>query len=262
MSHSEIRLGRYQDKLLDIESIDTIITDAPYSFKTHSGSMKRSTLSTGDHIDYDHLTEEDCYEFVNFFAHKVTNFIVIFGDDITSVWWRDALRSVGLYVFAPVYYIKRNPMPRMSGDGPTSSGEVITRAATHQKLLEMTSESLAESLGEEDPRLISLNGDSVLTVARTRTKVKKNGSRPGHYLANTQTVDQVCAGQKDLETMCRIVSDYSSVGDLVVDPFAGYGTTLKACQMTKRNSIGSEVREIIYVQSRIRIKDKIQMSLV
>lgn len=47
-------------------------------------------------------------------------------------------------------------------------------------------------------------------------------------------------GGKPLGLMQAIVRDYSRPGDLVVDPFAGSGTTALACAIEGRRCITSE----------------------
>ena len=44
-----------------------------------------------------------------------------------------------------------------------------------------------------------------------------------------------------LEIPHRLIKLYSFVGDTVLDPFLGSGTTLKACNFLKRNGIGYEI---------------------
>lgn len=253
----EIRCGRYQEKLQDLENVDSVITDPPYSSRTHKGSVESSSGVAGDYISYSYFTEKDCEEFCKFWAPRVNNWIVIFGDHWTSRWYEHYLEKYGLYVFAPVFYVKVNPMPRIQGDGPTSSVEWITRASTEQNLIEMCQDILIE----HDPRLEFQDDDAIMTVARHRAKVRTQGSRPGHYLAKVQQKDTFCAGQKDVSTCVDIVKDYSDIGDLVVDPFVGSGAIHRACQMTGRNVIGTEVRPHIHYLAQQRLKEPIQYQL-
>lgn len=44
-----------------------------------------------------------------------------------------------------------------------------------------------------------------------------------------------------LEVPYRLVNMYSTEGDTILDPFAGFGTTNIACMLSKRNSIGFEI---------------------
>ncbi len=251
---SEIRLGKWQDKCQDIESIDHVITDAPYSEKTHLGSRSSLDLDNG-FINYEFITESLVKEFVNFWAPKVNHWFIVFGDDMSSKWWKYHLELAGMYVFAPVYYIKTNPTPRLNADGPTSSGEIITRAVSEKKLVEMA----ASVLDDYDPRLFQLTQDdeSVITIARMRDAVRNKKSRPGHYLARSQTHDSRVTGQKDFRTCCEIIKDYCEPSDFVIDPFAGYCTIPKACQFMGVNSIGCEIREHIWVQGKMRMREQL-----
>ncbi len=49
--------------------------------------------------------------------------------------------------------------------------------------------------------------------------------------------------QKPLELLAYLVKTYSNPGDLVVDPFAGSGTTAHACILTGRRFMGCEIDE-------------------
>jgi DNA methylase len=243
----------------DITTIDTLFTDPPYSDRTHAGSIKASTMIAGDHIDYNCFTEENCQELVEFFAPRVNNWFVIFGDHWTNRWYEKYLTQLGLYVFAPVYYLKINPMPRMQGDGPTSSVEIITRACTQNQLLEMA----ANVLHANDPRLFELNPEErVITVARHKVRVVTPKSRRGHYLAKVQQKDTYVAGQKDLETACEVLADYSDPGDMIADPFAGCATFSRACQIMGRSSIATELRPHIHHMGKVRLAEPIQPRLI
>ncbi len=47
--------------------------------------------------------------------------------------------------------------------------------------------------------------------------------------------------QKPLEVMKWIIENYSKEGDLILDPFAGSGSTLAACEIMGRRYIGIEI---------------------
>ncbi|WMW24352.1 site-specific DNA-methyltransferase [Methanolobus sediminis] len=51
---------------------------------------------------------------------------------------------------------------------------------------------------------------------------------------------RVHPAQKPIELFKWILENYSNPGDLVLDPFLGSGTTLRACRETNRNCIGFE----------------------
>jgi site-specific DNA-methyltransferase (adenine-specific) len=52
-----------------------------------------------------------------------------------------------------------------------------------------------------------------------------------------------------LEIPRRLVSMYSFVGDVVVDPFSGTGTTSRAAALTGRNSVSFEIEPSYYRDS-------------
>ena len=98
MPIAKIHCGRWQDKLEYLTYVDSVITDAPYSAKTHSGSISHHTGKEGDHINYSHITPEMCDEFVASWAPRVNNFMVIFGDHISSKWWEKSLKKAGMFI--------------------------------------------------------------------------------------------------------------------------------------------------------------------
>lgn len=218
----ELRLGDWRETLAG-ETCDLLLCDPPYSARTHSGERgtrlsarsdakynPTKTAPARNGITYAAIDESVVAEFVTAWTARVGHWVVMFGDDISWRWWRDAWDGAGWVTFAPVVWVKSNPPPRFSGDGPTSSCEYIL---------------VARPRGRLDP-------------ART-------GSRPGHYDVLTQTGRGGHApgvvGAKDVGGMRAIIRDYSLRGDTIIDPFAGSGSTLLAARVEGRHSLGSEL---------------------
>jgi DNA modification methylase len=59
--------------------------------------------------------------------------------------------------------------------------------------------------------------------------------------------------QKPLSMMRRLVQIYTDPGDLVLDPFMGYGTTGMACKLENRHFIGIEIDPFWYRRAVERI---------
>jgi len=96
--------------------------------------------------------------------------------------------------------------------------------------------------------------DHVL-VARPRT-YEGNGSLPGWYRAITPRHGHEwtgVTGNKDPQAMRRLICDYTDPGDLVVDPFAGSGTTALACALEGRRCITCEMDAGRYEIARKRL---------
>jgi site-specific DNA-methyltransferase (adenine-specific) len=220
----ELRCGAYQDVLADVERVDAVITDPPYSERTHAGE-RGSRLGAGQEADYNAaagvrcprnaiayagIDAAWCVEFAESWHARTRFWAVVFGDDVACSWHKAAWVECGWVDFAPVIWRRLNPPPRFSGDGPTSSCEHIT-------------------------------------VARPRGHLppERRGSRPGDYSALTMVGRGQGAsglvGSKDPDAMRAIVRDYSRPGDLVCDPCAGGGTTLLAAAMEGRRAVGAEL---------------------
>jgi len=204
----DLRLGRWQD-VLDGVTCDSLITDPPYSARTHEGQRSSGTDNVAGGITYASMDESYARAFVASWAPRVRHWWVIFWDDQTQAWWGAALADAGLFGFAAVPWV-RHAAPRMTGDGPASGAEWIT-------------------------------------VARTRGKWATSppwGSLPGWY--DVPTANQMgesitgLVGQKPVRLMRALIRDYSRPGWTICDPHAGSGTTLVAAAEEGRHAIGSE----------------------
>lgn len=204
----DLRLGRWQDVLADV-TCDSLITDAPFSGITHDGFKSGSDAAAGvggssGVTAYPPITRADAVELAASWNERVRRWVVIFGDHVSREWHREAWSLFPeWYAFnAPVVWVKKGAAPRLAGDGPASHCEFIT-------------------------------------VARRRG-MKPDGARPGFYIVKTRRgVDLV--GAKDPDGMCAVVRDYSRPGDIIVDPYAGSGTTLLAARSEGRGAVGAEV---------------------
>lgn len=61
--------------------------------------------------------------------------------------------------------------------------------------------------------------------------------------------------QQQIEPPLKYIGAYTNPGDLVLDPFAGSGTTLVACQQLKRNYLGFDVDPKTVKIARMRLQD-------
>ncbi len=194
---ADLRRGHYRHALADVGACHAIITDPPYSARTHAGFRSGDPGST---VAYPPITRPRVNAAVRDLARLRPDWWVVFGDHVSWQWWAAALARIELYVFAPVIWIGGR-RPRLTGEGPSSDAEY-------------------------------------LCVARRRARVAP-GSRPGHYLTPPERASEL-VGQKPVALMRALVRDYTRPGDVIVDPFAGSGTTLLAARLEGRHAYGAE----------------------
>jgi site-specific DNA-methyltransferase (adenine-specific) len=228
----DLRLGRWQYVLADVRECDAVITDPPYSARTDAGYMSHGSheVAASTDIGYCPITLADAHAIAASWAPRTKRWAVIFGDHISREWHATAWEAQGWYVFAPVIWVKRGAPPRFCSDGPASQVDHIMIARPRG------------TMDDED-----------------------KGSRPGWYLVNTPRHGHGylgVTGSKDPRGMQAIVRDYTRPGDLVVDPFAGSGTTAIACAAEGRRCITSEEKPEHYEIARARILRGVQPSML
>lgn len=216
---AELRLGRWQDVLADVEC-DALICDPPYSERTHAGAdsglrgdtqWRRSdgTLDLTKKrrpIAYAHWSRDDLMAFCAHWSPRVRGWIAMLVDHTEASWAEAAWADLGRYCFAPLPCVEVGRTVRFTGDGPSS-------------------------------------WTSWLVVARPRS-LSKWGTLPGAYVGNAgdwQARSERHIGGKPISLMRAIVRDYSRPGDLICDPTAGYATTGVAALTMGRRFIGAEM---------------------
>lgn len=199
----ELRCGRWQDVLGDVVC-DALITDPPYSKRTHVGQRTGSSIRVAT-IDFADLG--DGAEALASRWSGLVSWAVIFGDHQSFNEHEIAWQRAGSYVFAPIPWVKTDPPPRMSGDGPSCDAEWIMVAAKRER--------------------------------------RTCGSISGHYIGSCGkrggSAGTGFPTEKPLWLMRRIVTDYSNPGQAICDPCAGSGTTLLAAAIEGRRAIGAEM---------------------
>ena len=200
-----LRLGRWQDVLDDVEC-DAMISDPPYSARTHRGAASNriggEVMKTL--IDYSSMSEGDAVTFANHWHFKTKSWCVAIEDHITWQIMISEWARLGRYTFAPVPFVEPWKSPRVTGDGPASWSCYVAAARPKQK------------------------------------RFSQWGSLPGAYVESGGGRKREMLGGKPEWLMRALVRDYSLPGDLVCDPCAGAGTTLLAAITEGRRAIGAE----------------------
>ena len=218
-----IRLGRWQDVLADVDNVDAVICDPPYGARTHDGHnggaeqvVSATGQATRQSIDYTHFTPADVSELVSSWAPRCRGWFACMTSHDLIPAYESAFAAVNFYCFAPVILMQKRP--RLIGDGPANWAVYMMIAAR--------------------PRTVEFS---------------RWGCLPGAYFSTTARVAGI-AGAKPLSLMRAIVRDYSNAGGLVVDPFAGSGTTALACESEGRRCITAEADLATFNIARARLE--------
>jgi hypothetical protein len=221
----ELRFGRWQDELADDE-VDAIIGDAPYGDRTHDSEGERYDGQDATDLapSYEAWTADDVSEFVTAWTDRCRGWMVVQTSHDLIPAWESAYAAVGRYCFAPVPCVMRGMSCRMQGDGP-SSWTVYAIAAR--------------------PRSVEF---------------ARWGTLPGVYVGPRGSEAGGGRGKPDW-LMSALVRDYSRPGDLICDPFAGWGSTLAAAVANNRRAIGAEMDRDAFNEATRRLRRPLQVDM-
>lgn len=194
-------LGDCRDLLPTLGAVDAVITDPPYSAKTHKGAKTNKSAGRGgaELVTFASLADAEFDAVVNACLGAARGWVVLTCD------YTHAARFYGHSAFVRLgAWVKPNPMPQISGDRPGQGFETVL-------ILHGGKVAKAWSRG---------GGSGVWTVPVT------NG-------AEVPT-------QKPLALVAAFVSDFTFAGETILDPFMGSGTTGVACAMSGRRFVGCE----------------------
>lgn len=195
------------------ESVKCVLTDPPYDDRTHAMARSSSIHApaggralSGSKAHFAPFTHDRQVETFRELRRVTQGWVVSTLASDTA--FRFELNPPpGLRVLRIGVWVKTNPMPIFSGDRPAMGWEPI--AYLHR-----------------DDRKPAWNG---------------GGSHGNYVLPKSQTGEHPT--QKPIEMIRDWVRRFSDPGDVVLDPFAGSGTTLRAARDEGRKVIGVEADE-------------------
>lgn len=198
---------------MDERSVDAVITDPPYSDRTHemtrsnsNGAKRHGNRVLSGSFGFDSITAEDLALALSTAGRISRRWLVANVDYRHAFAFSDAPPE-GLRLLRIGVWIKTNPNPQISGDRPAQGWEAI--AYMHR----------------DDLRPSWTGG------GRAANFVLPNAQKHGHPTT------------KPVEMVRQFVRWFTEPGDVVFDPFAGSGTTLRAALDEGRKAIGVELDE-------------------
>ena len=214
----DLRLGSCLDAATGLaamaaQSIDVTIMDPPYEAEAHT-KMRRAMAGlkgedrevTAADLPFPAITEAERMAVAAEVARVTSRWILVFCQVEGAPKWARALEAAGAQYVRTMVWVKPDGQPQLTGDRPGMGYESIVVA--HRK-------------GRK-----RWNGGG-----RTGVFVynKSDGSRHPHPTTKPQPL------------MRELVSLFSDPGEIVLDPFAGSGSTGVACGMLGRRFLGWEL---------------------
>ena len=207
--HVTLWHGDCRDVLADMadNSVAAVLTDPPYTERTH-GNAKTNKGKGHDvkALTFDAITDGDLSE-VLAECGRVSRAWVVATLAYQHAFAYDETPPDGLRCLRLGVWVKTNPMPQISADRPGQGWESI--AYMHRA-----------------DRKPAWNG----------------GGKAGNYVLPVQQ-NQGHPTVKPLAMLSDWVRLFTQPGDVVLDPFAGSGTTLRAAVNEGRRAIGVEIDE-------------------
>ena len=188
------------------KSFDVVITDPPYSERTHKSATKKATSEIVEGVPFASFTDEDLISAFERLGQLTKGWVVSTMDYNHAFRFEDN-PPAGLRQLRIGVWVKENATPQISGDRPAQGWEAISY------------------LHRDDLRP-SWNG----------------GGHHGNYVSNIPK-SYGHPTPKLLRMFEDFVSRFSNPDEIVLDPFAGGGTTLLAARNQGRKAVGIEIDE-------------------
>jgi site-specific DNA-methyltransferase (adenine-specific) len=198
--------GDCRDILPSLPKVDLVLTDPPYSERTHAGARGHWAPRKEDHIveaAFGSVTREWLRETLALCVPK--RWVVSFMD-YTMVPWLEENPPEGMRGVRMGIWVKPNGAPQFTGDRPGMGWEAIW---------------IGHNLGE---------------------KLRWNGVGR-HGVWNCPIEQGAHPTMKPLKLVRELASLFSEDGETILDPFMGSGTTLVAARDLGRKAIGIEIEE-------------------
>lgn len=222
------------------KSIDMIFADPPYNLQL-GGDLHRPDESKVDAVDdawdrfdsmaaYDDFTEKWLSAAQNLLTDDGTLWVIGSYHNIFRV--GKILQDLGFWILNDVIWRKSNPMPNFRGRRFTNAHETMIWASKSEKSKYTFNYESMKQMNED----LQMRSDWFLPICNGGERLKDDNGNKVH------------ATQKPESLLQRVIMASSNVGDTVLDPFLGTGTTGAVAKRLNRNFIGLE-RETKYIKA-------------
>ena len=223
---------------LPANSVDLIFADPPYNLQLRN-DLYRPNMTKVDAVNDGWDKFSDSKEYDDFTREwlrasqrvlKETGTIWVIGSYHNIYRVGAIMQDLGFWFLNDVVWIKNNPMPNFRGVRFTNAHETILWAQKKQGAKYTFNHQSMKALNDD----LQMRSDWNLALATGKQRIKSNGTK-AH------------STQKPEALLYRIIMASSKIGDVILDPFFGSGTTGAVAKKLGRNWIGIE-RDKKYVR--------------
>ena len=229
---------------LDEASVDMVFADPPYNLQL-AGELLRPNNSAVDGVSdawdqFDDFAAYDAFTTAWLAAArrllKPGGTLWVIGSYHNIFRVGTALQDLGYWLLNDVVWLKTNPMPNFRGRRFTNAHETLIWCAREKDTRYRFNYEAMKNLNDE----LQMRSDWLLPICSGPERLKKDGAK-AHPT------------QKPESLLYRVLLSSTDVGDVVLDPFFGTGTTGAVAKRLGRRFIGIE-REAPYADiARARI---------
>lgn len=227
-------------------SVDLVFADPPYFLQLGSqllrpDNTKVSGVQAGwdsfkDFAEYDAFTQKWLSEVRRVLKPNGAVWVIGTYHNIFRI--GSLLQNLGFWILNDVVWTKTNPMPNFRGTRLTNAHETLIWAARSDKSKPVFHYESMKVFNDDH----QLRSDWYLPVCAGEERLKNHSGKTLHPT------------QKPESLLYRIVLMTTNPGDVILDPFAGTGTTLAVAKKMGRRFIGIEADENYVQAARERLK--------
>lgn len=233
-------------KTLPSRSVDTIFADPPYNLQL-GGNLSRPDNSRVDGVEeawdkfdsfaaYDKFTRDWLLEARRLL--KDDGAIWVIGSYHNIFRMGAILQDLGFWILNDIVWRKTNPMPNFRGRRFTNAHETMIWAAKSENAKYRFNYDAMKALNED----LQMRSDWLIPICTGAERLKKEDGKKAHPT------------QKPEALLHRVILSSTDVGETILDPFFGTGTTGAVAKKLGRHFVGIE-RDADYIaHAKERIK--------
>ncbi len=220
------------------KSVDLIFADPPYNLQLEKDLFRPNQTKVDGVFDkwdkfdslknYDEFTKKWLLACKRVLKKNGTIWVIGSYHNIYKV--GAIMQDLGFWFLNDIVWIKSNPMPNFMGTRFNNAHETLLWASTKKGAKYTFHYKTMKSYNGD----LQMRSDWNIPICSGKERIKHNG-------------EKAHSTQKPAELLYRIILATTNVGDIILDPFFGSGTTGAVAKQLQRNFIGIE-KEEFYVE--------------